>query len=122
MNSDQAKAEKFLKTVQFMTLAVVQSDGKPWAVPVHIAKREGWSFYWDSSADALHSQAIERSPNVMLSMYRLTDGDVKEFGFYGEAVAQAVETLSGGRKRYRADVQRAWINDERHEKRALKLT
>lgn len=122
MNSDYLQTADFLETVQYMTIAVVQPDGKPWSVPVRVHRREGLSFYWDSSSEALHSQCIERSPDVMLMMYRLTDENVEEFGFYTEATAQPVDQLEDGHTRYRADVKRAWINDERHIKRELDLS
>lgn len=118
---DKQKTMKFLEDVQYMTVAVTRKDGQPWAVPVHIQRREGMSFYWDSSKTSVHSKAIEADPTVMLMMYRLTDGAVQEFGFYAEAIAQIDETLPDGRARYRADITCAWINDETHTKRKLAL-
>ena len=122
MDQDGVKAQEFLDMTEFMTLAVTQENGKPWAVPVHVARREGWTFYWDSTQDAVHSQCIEKSPDVMLSMFRLSDGENTEFGLYMEASARLFEQLTDGRGRYHAIVQRAWINDEQHRKRDLKLT
>lgn len=121
MNEDYVKALQFLEIQQFMTLAVVRENGKPWAVPVRISHRDDMSFYWDSSPETLHSQCIKRTPTVMLSMYRLNNGDIKEFGFHAEATAEPTKALSDGRVRYCATVSRAWINDEQHEKRALDL-
>lgn len=115
---DQKAVEQFLKDCQFMTIAVID-NGEPWAVPVHIARREGMLFEWDSSTEAVHSQAIEAHPRIALSMFRLTDGEVKEFGFYAQATAKKLTEIGNGRARYQAIVDRAWINDERHVKHGI---
>ncbi|MCA9335642.1 pyridoxamine 5'-phosphate oxidase family protein [Candidatus Saccharibacteria bacterium] len=115
---DETAAEQFLDNCQFMTIAVAE-NGEPWAVPVHIARREGMVFEWDSSTEAVHSRAIEAHPRVALSMFRLTFGEVKEFGFYAQATAKKLTEIGNGRARYQAVVDRAWINDERHVKRKI---
>ena len=121
MPTDLRKALEFLEYVRYMTIAVVQPDGRPWAVPVRIQKRDDLSFYWDSSTCALHSQCIAIESRIMVMMYQLKSEAHPEFGFYGDAIAEVVEALPDGRARYRATVTCAWMNDERHQKRKLNL-
>ena len=115
---DKTKALEFLENCHFMTIAVI-ADGRPWAVPVHIAARDDFSFQWDSHPDTVHSRAITDNPQIALSLYRLDDGDVREFGLYAHAEAQKMADLPDGRATYRAVVTEAWVNDERHEKRRI---
>ncbi len=117
---DRTAAQEFLQDCNFMTVAVI-SEERPWAVPVHIQKKDGFSFEWDSHPDALHSIAIAKSPHVSLSMYRIGDESVGEFGFYAQAEATKIADLSDKKARYRAVVTAAWVNDEQHRKRAIEI-
>ncbi len=117
---DHTTAIEFLKNCHFMTIAVI-ANGEPWAVPVHIQRHEGLIFEWDSHPEALHSLAIMEHPRVSLSMYRLGDGNVNEFGFYAQAEATKIADLSDKKAKYRAVVTAAWVNDEKHRKRAIEI-
>mgnify|MGYP003617586153 CR=1 FL=1 len=118
---DIAATKNFLNECQFMTLSVIAEDGQSWGVPVHIALQKGIVFEWESSMEAVHSRAIEVNPRIAISMFRLTYGDQKEFGFYAQADAEEIEEIGRGRARYRATIVQAWINDEQHVKREISL-
>ena len=124
MNTDQNSAEyvrAFLARQTHMTIAVICSDGTPWAVPVHVQKWDGGTLEWESSIDSLHSQAILAEPRIAISMYELTAGGQNEFGFYVKAHAQKVADVPNQRARYQATIDAAWINGQDHVKRDVPL-
>jgi hypothetical protein len=94
---------------EYMVIAVVLPDGKPWAVPVHIANHEGHAiFEWDSKSQAVHSKALETNPNIAITAFYMNTG------FYAHAKVKMVQGApdSMGRNRYRAEVERCWLNYE----------
>lgn len=117
---DHKALTAFLESCRYMTIAVI-SEGEPWAVPVHIQRRDGFTtFEWDSHQDTVHSVAITKHPRVSLSMYR-PGGELQQFGFYAIAEVEKVVDLPGGHARYKATVKQAWVNDETFVKRQIEL-
>ena len=114
--TDQQKLTEFLARQKHMVLAVVCEDGTPWAVPVRIKEQNGISFEWESRLDALHSAAIDKNPNVAITMYEI-DGD-QHTGVYVKATAELVR-VTGEKGWYRAVGARVWLNDESHVKREV---
>jgi putative heme iron utilization protein len=54
------------------TLATLNSDGSPWATPVHIFADDD-SLYWFSKDIHQHSQNIENDPRVSVSLWAKID-------------------------------------------------
>ena len=119
---DQSSPEyikAFLKRQTHMTIAVTCEDGSPWAVPVHIKLWDGDVLEWESDTGSIHSRAIEGEPQIAISMYQLTYGEYREFGFYAKATAEKAADLPDGRARYRAVMSAIWINGADHTKRSI---
>lgn len=49
-------------------LATVNSDGSPWAIPLHIFSDDN-NVYWFSSEKSQHSANIENDPRVSVSLF-----------------------------------------------------
>ena len=109
------KPKTFFHELTHFTLAVIDEDGKPWAVPVSAQLIEGRAVEWFSKTNTVHSRAIARSPEVMLSAFSTKGDPSGEFGLFMRAEAKKVMTLPGV-GRYRAEVYEAWYTDERHKK------
>jgi general stress protein 26 len=116
--TDQEKFINFLAQSRHMVLAVTLEDGRPWAVPLKVQEHGSDFVEWDSRTDTLHSQAIERDPRVMLLMYSTTKDD--QVGVYMQA-AVTDTTMKGEYARYRATIERTWLNDETFQKREVTL-
>lgn len=76
-----AHARALLDTNRFLTLATVDSDGRPWTSPVYFAAAGLREFYWASMTDARHSQNLAEHPRVSLVVF---DSTVQPY--YGRAV------------------------------------
>ena len=85
---DRAKAIEFLKDCHFMTVAVI-SEGRAWAVPVHIQQIDGWNFEWDSHPEAfqlyidgtfiVEAVSVEQIEDVLASMFSVDTKEVDGF-------------------------------------------
>lgn len=120
--TDHEKLIAFLAGQKYLTLAVTLDDGTPWATPVRIQKQQGKSFEWDSKTDTEHSKAIASRPQVAISMFTPEDEASSQFGFYGHATAEQIsEPNQYGIARYRATVNKSFINDATFIKREVGL-
>lgn len=120
--NDHEQLLHFLTTQQYMTVAVTLDDGTPWATPVRIKAWEGMIFEWDSLATTEHSKAIASRPNVAISMYTPEGEGTIQFGFYAHAKAEQItEPNEHGTARYRATVNKCFINDATFKKREVEL-
>ena len=120
--SDREQLNTFLATQQYMTLAVTLDDGKPWATPVRIKAWEGRVFEWESKTDTEHSKAIVKRPNVAINMWTPEGDGTIQFGFYAHATAEQIsEPNEHGIARYRATVNKCFINDATFVKREVEL-
>ncbi|NCU38219.1 pyridoxamine 5'-phosphate oxidase family protein [Candidatus Saccharibacteria bacterium] len=106
----------YLTQLKYIVIAVVDEDGKPWAVPVTVKKYHHGSFEWFSKADAVHSKAIARSPNIAITAFTTKQDERGEYGFYAHAQARKTLSLPMDAVLYRAQVTEAWYNDARHIK------
>jgi hypothetical protein len=121
--SDIELLKTFLTEQKYMTIAVTLDDGTPWATPLRIKGWQGRSFEWDSHIGAEHSKAISNRPQVAISIFSIYtpegEGTI-QFGFYAHATAEQIsESNEHGVARYRALVNKAFINDASFRKREL---
>ena len=120
--TDREALNTFLSEQNYMTVAVTLDDGTPWATPVRIQKWTGKFFEWDSKIDAEHSRALLQRPNVALSLFTPETETTKQFGFYAQATAEQIgEVSEHGVARYRAVVNKCFINDATFVKREVDL-
>lgn len=117
--TDIGKAQEFLAWQDHMVVAVVLDDGTPWAVPVKIRAREGWNLEWDSRVDTVHSQAIEKRPDIAVTVYE--KAEEAQTGVYMKGHASIVSRRDDGFARYQFTPMQVWINDETFVKREVPL-
>jgi hypothetical protein len=117
---DTTRAIQFLEQLQHVTIAVIDGEGKPWAVPVGVQKYEQSAIEWFSKSNTVHSQAIAASEEVMLTAFTSKDSQFGEFGFYARARAKKILTLPGI-GRYRAEIYEAWYTDDKHKKLEINI-
>ncbi len=127
-------------------LATVDETGKPWVVCLNLAYDEKFNFIWKSSKETEHSKHIAANPNVAICVFSETE-EVGDFGFYTKALAHEVvdgeelvrlidlrftqagkptpelSEVSGDSlmRLYYAEIDEAWVNDNRHLKIAVNL-
>ena len=120
--TDREQLDTFLSEQHYMTIAVTREDGTPWATPVRIQRMEGREFEWDSKIDTEHSKAIAVQPQVAISMFTPEGEGTIQFGFYAAAIAEQIsEANDHGIARYRATVNKSFINDASFRKREVEL-
>ncbi len=107
--------QNFLRNIQHITVAVVDETGRPWAVPVGVQKYDHGIIQWFSKTNTVHSKAIAKNPEVMLTAFTTKEAPTGEFGIYARARAKKILSLPGS-GRYRAEIYEAWYTDERHKK------
>ncbi|MFZ1258330.1 MAG: pyridoxamine 5'-phosphate oxidase family protein [Candidatus Saccharimonas sp.] len=112
---DETSPKQFLEQLAHISVAVVDADGRPWAVPVGVQKYEQGSVEWFSKTNTVHSQAIAKNPEVMLMAFTTKDHLNGEFGVFARAKAKKILSLPGV-ARYRATIYQAWYTDHRHKK------
>lgn len=117
--AEQERMEEFLSRQRHMVIAVTLEDGTPWAVPVAIKERKGDIFEWDSRLDTMHSKAIEKHPDIAITIFEPRTDSGSEYGFYAQAKAEKIWESDKGYGRYRATVEKTWINDETFQKREV---
>lgn len=120
--NDREQLNTFLAEQHYMTIAVTLDDGTPWATPVRIKAREGKKFEWESGIDTEHSKAIAKRPDIAISIWTPDSDDTVRFGFYAHATAEQIsEPNEHGAARYRATVNKCFINDASFVKREVEL-
>lgn len=117
--TDNEKLEQLFTDQQFMVLAITLDDGTPWAVPVRVFKREGSEFWWESSLETVHSQAISKRTDAAVTIFQKKE--TEQVGFYAKGKAELVEEYKPGYGRYRFVAAQCWINDETFVKREVNL-
>lgn len=89
--ADETKrAKEIIARIQYITIATVTEDGKPWNSPVYCAFDEHYAFYWASWERNVHSQNIIRSGNVFLVIYDSTVPAGTGKGVYMDASARVL--------------------------------
>ena len=120
--TDQERLNTFLATQRYMTIAATLDDGAPWATPVRIQAWNGKTFEWDSKTDTEHYRAIASRPSVAISIFTPEGEGTIQFGFYARATAEQIgEPNQYGVARYRAIVNKSFINDASFVKREVEL-
>lgn len=120
--NDREQLNTFLAEQHYMTIAVTLDDGTPWATPVRIKAREGKAFDWESKTDTEHSKAIAKRPDIAISLWTPEGEGTIQFGFYAHATAEQIsEPNDYGISRYRATVNKCFINDASFVKREVEL-
>lgn len=117
---DQELLNKFLSTQDYMTIAVTLDDGTPWVTPVRIKRWEGKVFEWASMLDTEHSKAIEKHPQIAISIWTPQAEGTIQLGFYAQATAKLLRDQNGTGQ-YGATVTKSWINDDTFVKREVDL-
>lgn len=103
--------KEFLSQLTVMTIAVIDEEGKPWAVPVKIQTYQNGEITWVSKTTTVHSRAIERSPEIMINAF----DKAGMRAIYARAMAE--KTLpTPGVGTYRARIFEAWYTDATHKK------
>lgn len=85
------QAERIIRTIEYLTIASVCPDGKPWNTPVYTAYDEQLNFYWASWVENQHSRNIEINPNVFLVMYDSRTPAGTGEGVYFQAQARSLK-------------------------------
>lgn len=66
--NDKLSLNKYLESQSLMSLATVDTDGRPWAASVYFVHDGDFNFYFMSSSDSLHCQNIRINPNVSFTI------------------------------------------------------
>lgn len=72
MTNLESRAEAVIAANKYLTLATVDSDGRPWATPVYFTPDGHEHFYWVSSPDARHSRNLAANPAVSIVIFDST--------------------------------------------------
>lgn len=91
------RARAVLKEIFLVPLATVNEDNSPHLSPVFLAFDKDLNGYWNSSAEALHSQNIVRTGQVFLVIF---DSSHSRGGLYMEAEAKELSD--------QAEIEQAW--------------
>jgi len=81
------RASSILKHIQYVTLASVTSDFKPWNSPVRAVFDDRLNCYWFSDKSGQHSQNVRDNGSVFLVIYDSTVPEGQGAGVYIEASA-----------------------------------
>ncbi|HEY1085953.1 MAG TPA: pyridoxamine 5'-phosphate oxidase family protein [Candidatus Saccharimonadales bacterium] len=117
--NDNEKAKQFLQDQEYMVIAVTLEDSTPWALPVRLRHWDGNVFEWDSMLATEHSKALERSPEMAITIFqKFSDSQT---GIYAKGHGELVEEKDHGLGRYRFTAEKVWLNDETFKKREVEL-
>jgi uncharacterized protein YhbP (UPF0306 family) len=65
-------AVKIIKRIEYINIASITPEGKPWNTPVYTAFDKELNFYWFSWKKNQHSVNIRNNPNVFVTIYDST--------------------------------------------------
>lgn len=68
LTAPERRAREIVWAIQYVTLATVTADGRPWNSPVYSAFDADGRFYWTSAADARHSANVRTNGRVFLAI------------------------------------------------------
>ena len=98
--------KEFLEQTTHVVIAVVDEQGRPWAVPLGLKSYKNRTFQWFSKTDSVHSVAIKQNPEIAVTAYT-TD---PTYGVCARARAKKHLTMPGGVALYSAQIYEAWYN------------
>jgi nitroimidazol reductase NimA-like FMN-containing flavoprotein (pyridoxamine 5'-phosphate oxidase superfamily) len=90
MSTLETRAEAVIEGNKYLTLATVDSEGRPWATPVYFTPDGHEHFYWVSSPEARHSHNIAANPAVSIVIFDSTVGIGKAQAVFLSATARLV--------------------------------
>lgn len=114
---EPASPKEFLQQTTHIVVAVVDEDGKPWAVPLGVKSYKHRTFQWFSKVDTVHSVAIARDPEIAVTAY-LPD---PTYSVCARARAKKHLTMPGGFALYSAEIYEAWYNTGKRIKTHIDL-
>jgi len=131
------RALELLTNNEYINIATVTSDGRPWNTPVYAVYDQSMNLYWSSWKKAEHSENIRDNGRVFITIYDSTrkrgdnnrrclylagaaleivdQAEVEQvlLRLYGEGETDASLFLGAGQRRvYKAVPQSAWLNDK----------
>ena len=86
-------AIRVIKSVKYLNLATVTSEGKPWNTPVFCSYNDALHFHWLSWKENQHSVNVEHNPNVFATLYDSSVPEGTGFGVYFEGIAHRIENI-----------------------------
>jgi pyridoxine/pyridoxamine 5'-phosphate oxidase len=86
-----AAATALIDSIQYLTLATADEDGRPWASPVWFAHEDYKRFLWVSKPEARHSQNIASRPRVAIVIFDSTVPPGTGQAVYVEGTAEQLE-------------------------------
>lgn len=113
---ERIEPREFLAKQKHIVLAVVDEDGRPWAVPVAMQHYRKGKLEWISKTDTIHSRAIAANSDIAITCFVARRDGENEYGLYLRAKAKKLAPLPGGAAIYRAEITEAWYNDHAHKK------
>lgn len=138
MNKKIETAIKIIKRIEYINIASITPDGKPWNTPVYTSFDNNLNFYWLSWKKNQHSVNVRSNKNVFITIYDSTVPAGTGVGLYfsGKAkeLVNPVEMIIGitemykrskhkvravreflshfPRRVYRFSPEKAWINGD----------
>jgi nitroimidazol reductase NimA-like FMN-containing flavoprotein (pyridoxamine 5'-phosphate oxidase superfamily) len=84
-------ARELIDSIQYLTLATADGEGRPWASPVWFAHEGYTHFLWVSKPDARHSQNLAARPEVAIVIFDSTVPPGTGQAVYVEATAELLD-------------------------------
>lgn len=108
-------AVKIINEIEYINIASITPEGKPWNTPVYTAFDKNLNFYWLSWRKNQHSVNVRNNPNVFVTIYDSTQlaGTGRGIYFSGKAkgLSNPIEMIVGMKVIY---------SREKHKLRAVK--
>lgn len=83
-------AQRILDEIPYATIATVNDAGEPWNTPVFCA-HDGFTIYWSSHPDSVHSKNIAANGRAFLAIYNSKAGEGEGLGVYIQAKVHVVD-------------------------------
>lgn len=91
MSATIEHARKIVDKIKYLTIATVDSEGKPWNAPVFGMCDEDFNCYWGSYQGTQHSKNIEYNGMVYIAIYDSTVAPGTGWGVYIRGTAKIIE-------------------------------
>lgn len=138
MDKKIERVVKIIKKIEYINIASITPDGKPWNTPVYTSFDNNLNFYWLSWKKNQHSVNVRSNKNVFITIYDSTVPAGTGVGIYFSGIAKEltnpVEMIIGitemykrskhktravkeflshfPRRVYRFTPEKAWINGD----------
>lgn len=98
------KVKEIIEKVEYMNIASITPEGKPWNSPVYISYDGNLNFYWFSWEANQHSKNIKNNPDIFCTIYDSTVPAGTGFGAYfagkGSELSNPLEIMVGLKTHY----------------------